>query len=121
MQEQQKLNMRNSLPEGSRGGVPALEPLVLFLEWMHGCLAAVDVSAQLGFHFLLFCWSWGLSAGQAPSVVMSKASTRLTPNIPKHFCANRSSPIGPYLPFWIPTFQWTSADALHMSMFAIRV
>merc|ERR1712150_237202 len=89
--------------------------------FLNGCMAAVDVHAQLGFHFLFFCSSWGLSAGQAPSVVMSKAPTRLTPFMSKHVCANKSSPIGPYLPFLIPTFQLISGDALHMSMFATKV
>merc|ERR1712029_747717 len=28
--------MRSSLPKGGHGGLPALEPLVLLLEWMHG-------------------------------------------------------------------------------------
>merc|ERR1719384_2437612 len=33
--------------------------------FLNGCMAAVDVSAQLGFHFLFFCWSCGLSGASS--------------------------------------------------------
>merc|ERR1719429_1014633 len=86
--------------------------------FLNGCMADVAVHAQVGFHFLFFCWSIGRSAGQAPSVVMSKASIRRTPNLSKQACANRSSPMGPYFPFFTPTFQLICESALQSSMFA---
>merc|ERR1719461_1153747 len=53
--------------------------------WIHscvflkGCIAGVAAYAQFGFHFLFFFSPFGLLAGQAPSVVMSKASLRRMP------------------------------------------
>merc|ERR1712242_422270 len=102
-------------------------PVVASWHWIQsatflkGCIAGVAVDAQMGVHFLFFCWSIGRSAGQAPSVVMSKASTRRTPNLSKHACANKSSPIGPYLPFSTPTFQLICESALQSSIFSTNV
>merc|ERR1712242_323940 len=92
-----------SCPEGRCGG---------FKNWIHscvflkGCIAGVAADAQFGFHFLFFFSSFGLSPGQAPSVVMSKASLRRMPTLSRHVCAKRSSPIGPYFPSLMPTFHF---------------
>merc|ERR1719336_726275 len=95
--------------------------LIQSATFLNGCMAGVAVAAQVGVHFLFFCWSIGRSAGQSPSVVMSKASTRRTPNLSRQACANKSSPMGPYLPFLTPTFQLICESALQSSTFSVNV
>merc|ERR1712244_146783 len=77
------------------------------LGFLKGCIAGV-FTLQSECHFLFSVWSLGLFAGHAPSVVTSNASTLWTPFFDTQISANRSSPMGPYSPFFTPTFQSTS-------------
>merc|ERR1719297_483993 len=56
--------VRNSLPKGSCGGLPALEPLVLDLEWMHSCCGCLSA---IGLPFLVVVLVLG-SVGRAGSI-----------------------------------------------------
>merc|ERR1712099_196503 len=84
-------------------------------------MAGVLVEAQSGFHFLFFFSLPGLFASQQPSFEMSNTSIPVTPFFLMHISANRSSPMGPYLPFSIPTFQILTVSESHVSIFAARM
>merc|ERR1719216_184289 len=88
-------NCMRSMASSSLGRSQACEVVKPLLE---GCMATILVLAQSGFHFkpFTFCSAFGLSALQAPSLVMVKLETLFTPFASKHFCMKRSSPQGPY-------------------------
>merc|ERR1712003_457200 len=89
--------------------------------FLYGCIPALLVVPQSGFHFLFFFILPGLLASHIPSFVMSNASSIVTPFFLRHISAKRSSPMGPYFPFSIPTFQSATVFLSHMSMFASRM
>merc|ERR1740121_991278 len=61
--------------------------------------------SHVGFHFLFFLSFSGRSASHVPSSFVPNACPRRTPFASRQACANRSSPMGPYLPPSTPTFQ----------------
>merc|ERR1719356_300699 len=89
--------------------------------FLKGRMAGGLVEEQSGFHFLFFFISAGLFAAQQPSFVISNTSVPVTPFFLMHISANRSSPMGPYFPFSIPTFQSLTVSVLHVSTFAKRM
>ena len=72
--------------------------------WMTGLL----VYAQSGFHFLLCFKLAGLLAAHIPSAEVSNASIIAVTFFLMQRSAKRSSPIGPYFPFSISTFQFAT-------------
>merc|ERR1712066_369557 len=89
--------------------------------FLKGCIAADVVLAQSGFHFLFFFSLPGLFASQHPSLVMSNISMAVTPFFLMHSSANKSSPMGPYLPLSIPIFQLLTVSVEHVSMLATKM
>merc|ERR1719330_2318871 len=83
------------LPKSGHSGLVALDPLVEFLEGMHGCSGHPSTIWFPLFVVLLFLWPvcWAgticrdVEGLHPPHTFWSK-----------HVCAKGSSPIGPYLP-----------------------
>merc|ERR1712012_254780 len=91
----QALRQSNSSHSSGQSLVVACKPILCLLEGVHhwcGTLSQSGLKALVS----LACPHFFLMLGHTPSVVNSKFWTFDTPFLSMHFCANRSSPIGPH-------------------------